>query len=64
MAQPLAGQGLIPEITMLTRLFLDAAGLFGFAAEATALLMLVLPVYWSLSGLMARSRRLPCAQAA
>jgi hypothetical protein len=49
---------------MFTRLFLEAAGLFGFAAEATALLMLILPAYWSLSVLVARSRHTPFPRAA
>jgi len=60
--RPVSGQDL--EITMFTRLFLDAAVLCGLAAEATALLMLILPLYWSLSALAARSRRPPRAQAA
>lgn len=49
---------------MFMRVFLDTAGLFGLAAEATALLMLLLPAYWSLSVLVARSRRPPLAKAA
>jgi len=49
---------------MFTRLFLETANLLGFAAEATALLMLVLPAYWSLSVLVARSRRHPRAKTA
>jgi hypothetical protein len=49
---------------MFMRLFLEAAVLFGLAAEATALLMLIMPVYWSLSVLVARSRRPLLAEAA
>jgi hypothetical protein len=49
---------------MFTRVFMEAAALFGLAAEATALLTLILPVYWSLSVLVARSRRPPFADAA
>jgi hypothetical protein len=70
MAPPLTGQGLILdrpvsgqdlEIPMLTRVFLGAAVVLGLAAEANAVLMLILPAYWNLSVLVARAWRVPLA---